>query len=426
MLQRGQTRLVTACIVCSRSDPVTFLDLGVTPLANKFLAEGELDAPEPAYPLKIAFCGDCGHVQLREMVPPIQMFEDYLYVSSASDTLRNHLYELSAVVHQQRGLTSDDLVIDIGCNDGTLLKGFQRFGLRTLGVDPAKNLAELERSSGIDRYIGLFGSNSAGEIADRWGQAAVITATNTFPHIPDLHDFMIGIDKTLAPGGAFVVEAHYLVDMIDQGAFDTIYHEHVSYWSLGAMTRLLGQHGFEVVDAERVALHHGQLRVTVQRSGERVPGSRVQQILEGERERELGRLETFQRFAEQTRRVKERLTTMLHDLTTRGARVVGYGAPAKGNTLLSFLELGTHEIEYIVDRSLLKQGLFTPGAHIPIVSAERLLEDQPDVVVLFAWNFAEEILRQQAEFRRRGGRFIVPVPFPVEVTSNATEPVAAP
>ena len=420
-MQIGTTRRVTECVVCASTDLIQFLDLGVTPLANKFLTASELDSIEPAYPLRVSYCGECGHVQLSDVVPPIAMFEDYLYVSSASDTLREHLYELSQLMHERRRLREGDLVIDIGCNDGTLLKGFRRFGVRTLGIDPAKNLAELERLSGIDRYVGLFGSVTSAEIADRYGTAALITATNTFPHIADLHDFMRGIDRALAPGGAFVVEAHYLMDMIDQGAFDTIYHEHVSYWSLGPMIRLFEHHGFEVVEAERVPLHHGQLRVTVQRKGEGVIGGSVLQLLDAERERGLGRPETYQVFAEQTHRVKVALSSMLDDLRRRDARVVGYGAPAKGNTLLSFLELGPESIEYIVDRSPLKQGLFTPGSHIPILAVERLLEDQPDVVILFAWNFADEILRQQAEFSRRGGRFVVPIPAPIEAEPIETQ-----
>jgi SAM-dependent methyltransferase len=387
------------------------------------LIADELKDPEAAYPLRVAFCGDCAHVQLSETVPPIEMFEDYLYVSSASDTLRQHLYDLSEVLRERRRLNSGDLVIDIGCNDGTLLKGFKRFGVRTLGVDPAKNLAELERDSGVDRYVGLFTADSAREITDRWGRAALITATNTFPHIPDLHDFVVGIDQTLAPRGAFVVEAHYLADMIDQGAFDTIYHEHVSYWALGPMMRLFERHGFNVVDAERIPLHHGQLRVTVQRTGEREPEPRVERILTAERARGLDRFETFERFAGQTQRVKNDLRRMIADLRGRGSRVVGYGAPAKGNTLLTFLEIGPDEIEYIVDRSPLKQGLFTPGAHIPIVPVERLLEDQPDVVILFAWNFVDEVLSQQAEYRRRGGRFILPIPSPIEVGLDDVEAI---
>jgi hypothetical protein len=295
-----------------------------------------------------------------------------------------------------------------------------------LGVDPARNLATLAQASGIDRYVGFFDSMSAGRIVDRWGRATLITATNTFPHIPNLHDFMAGIERALAPGGAFVVEAHYLLDMLDQAAFDTIYHEHVSYWALGPMSRLFDRHGFAVVDAERVPLHHGQLRITVQRKSEQTePNSRVQTLLEVERDRALDRFETFAAFAEQTAQVKDDLNRVLRQLRSKGSRVVGYGAPAKGNTLLSFLEIGREEIEYIVDRSPLKQGLYTPGSHIPIVPVERLLEDQPDAVVLFAWNFADEVLRQQAEYCRRGGRFIVPIPQPHELGLSDIRPVPA-
>jgi len=425
MLTPGSTRAVTACIVCGSGDLTPLVDLGSTPLANRFLTREELELPEPAYPLRVAFCADCCHVQLSEVVPPREMFEDYLYVSSASDTLRDHLFDLSAIMSDRRGLTTDDLVIDIGCNDGALLEGFQRFGVRTLGVDPAKNLADLTRASGIERYVDLFDSRSAEEIVDRWGRAALITATNTFPHIPDLHDFMEGIGKALEPGGAFVVEAHYLLDMIEQGAFDTIYHEHVSYWALGPMMRLLEQHGFEVVDAERVPLHHGQLRVTMQRKGERYADARVDQILAVERERGLGRLPTYESFADRTANVKRVLLRMLEERRSAGLRVVGYGAPAKGNTLLSYLEIGPDKIAYIVDRSALKQGRFTPGSHIPIVPVERLLRDQPDALVLFAWNFVDEIVQQQAEYRKRGGRFIVPIPTPFELTHDDIEAVSA-
>jgi len=399
-----------SCIVCGGESVEQFLDLGETALANKFLTEDELDTPEPTYPLRVGFCHGCGHVQLTERVPPAAMFEDYLYLSSASDTLRSHLYELSDIVVTRHDLTPDDLVIDIGCNDGTLLLGFARHGVRTLGVDPARNLAELAEHSGIDRFVGFFDSHSSREIVDRWGHASVITATNTFPHIPELHDFMDAIGRALAPGGAFVIEAHYLVDMLEQGAFDTIYHEHVSYWALGPMQTLFERHGMQAVHAERLPIHHGQLRITVQRQGEGDVDSSVDRILERERELEIDRFSTYEAFAGETHRIKQELNetvaTLLHDHN----RVVGYGAPAKGSTLLSFLELGPDKISYIVDRSPLKQGRYTPGSHIPVVAPERLLTDQPDYVLLLAWNFADEVLDQQADYRGRGGRFIIPVP----------------
>jgi hypothetical protein len=408
MREREQT--APACIVCGATGVEEFLDLGATGLANKFRTAAELATPEPKYPLRVGFCERCGHVQLMESVPPSAMFDDYLYVSAASDTLRNHLFELSDVVVERFSLDGDDLVIDIGANDGTLLTGFERHGVRTLGVDPARNLAALAGASEIDRHVGFFNSESATEIRDRWGKASVITATNTFPHIPNLDDFMTGITETLAPGGAFVLEAHYLVDMLDQAAFDTIYHEHVSYWALRPMLELFRRHGLEATNAERLPIHHGQLRVTAQRSGEGTVQPAVAGILAREEARELDRLSTFEQFADTTRRIKVDLGRTMSELRADGRRVAGYGAPAKGNTLISYLELGPDTVEYIADRSPLKQGLYTPNARIPVVPPERLLEDQPDYVLLLAWNFADEILEQQAEYRRRGGRFIIPIP----------------
>src|SRR6266436_2093748 len=266
------------CIVCGKSQVEQFLDLGSTPLANKFLSQDKLSQPEPSYPLRVGFCHDCHHVELTEAVPPSAMFDDYLYISSASDTLKAHLFDLSDIVSKRYELNSKDLVVDIGCNDGTLLSGFKRHGVKTLGVDPAQNLAVFTEKLGIDRHVGFFNSSSAREIAREHGPASAITATNTFPHIPELQDFIQGLDAALAPGGVFVIEAHYLIDILDQGAFDTIYHEHVSYWALGPMRRLFEAHGFEIANAERVPLHHGQLRVSVQRKGEGQVAPAVEQI----------------------------------------------------------------------------------------------------------------------------------------------------
>jgi SAM-dependent methyltransferase len=399
-----------SCIVCDRATVEVFADLGDTALANKFLQEAELSAREAKYPLRVGFCHTCGHVQLTERVPPAAMFEDYLYVSSISDTLRAHLYDLSDVVVARHRLHHGDLVIDIGCNDGTLLAGFQRHGVRTLGVDPARNLAALTPANGVDRYVGFFNSTTAQDIVRQWGKATVITATNTFPHIPELRDFVQGIDTALAPGGAFVIEAHYLLDMLEQVAFDTIYHEHVSYWALGPMMRLFEAAGMEVIHAERLPLHHGQLRVTVRRKGEGEVHPTVAATLAMEDRAGLRRFATYHRFAERAREIKQSLHGTLRQLRAQGKRIAGYGAPAKGNTLLGFLEIDARLIDYIADRSPLKQGRYTPGTHIPVVSPDRLLTDQPDYVLLLAWNFAEEIMEQQAEYRRRGGRFIVPIP----------------
>jgi len=398
------------CIVCGRTEVEPFLNLGKTALANKFLTNEKLLEPEPRYPLEIGFCHDCGHVQLLKTVSPEEMFTDYLYVSGASDTLKAHLVDLSRIVVERCNLGPNDLVIDIGCNDQTLLSGFQRMGVKVLGVDPARNLAELNRDSGIPHLVAFFNSSTSEEIVKKWGPASVIIATNTFPHIPDLHDFAAGIKAALAPGGTLVLEMHYLLDMLEQGAFDTIYHEHVSYWALQPMKTLLEQVGLEVTSAERLPLHHGQLRVFVQRRGEGVVQDNVAVVLEAETSKGMGRFATYCDFAGKAYQIKETLRETLKNLAARGNQIVGYGAPAKANSLLDFLGIGPETIEYIVDRSPLKQGRYTPGTHIPIVAPERLLQDQPDYVLLLAWNFADEIMEQQREYRRRGGKFIIPVP----------------
>jgi predicted TPR repeat methyltransferase len=408
-MKRNQQALAV-CILCGSANVEQFLDLGNTALANKFLPKEELAVEEPKFPLKVGFCRSCHHVQLTEQVPPNAMFDDYLYVSAASETLKNHLWDLSDDVVNRCKLGPSDLVIDIGCNDMTLLQGFRRHGVKTLGVDPAQNLARMTAENGIDRLTALFNSATAKRVVERWGQASVITATNTFPHIQDLKDFISGIKLALKPGGEFVIEAHYLMDLLDQVAFDTIYHEHVSYWALEPMQRLFASSGMQVVDVERLPLHHGQLRVFVGHQGEGGPSPRVGALLEMERARGLDRLETYQKFGKRALAIKQDLQRTLHTLRDGGKRVVGYGAPAKGNTLLSFLEIGPDLLEYIVDRSALKQGLFTPGMHIPVVPTERLLADQPDYVLLLAWNFVEEIMAQQSEYLRRGGKFVLPVP----------------
>lgn len=401
---------MSRCIVCNSSDVEMVLDLGETTLANKFVAKEELGQPEPSHPLRVGFCKGCGHVQLTEIVPPPAMFDHYLYISSMSETLKAHLKSLSEAVVQRRGLGTGDLVVDVGCNDGALLSCFKAQGVRILGVDPAANLAELARQKGVETVTAFFGTETARKVVAEHGQAAIITATNTFPHLPYLDDFVGGLDVLLRPDGMFVLEAHYLQDLLDASAFDTVYHEHCSYWALKPMMRLFEARGFEVADVERLPVHHGQLRAWVQRKGAGPVSPRVAAQAAAEEAAGLDKVTTFHAFAERVQALKTELNATLDRLIAEGLTVVGYGAPAKGNTLLTFLGIGPDRIGYIADKSPLKQGRYTPGTHIPVVPPERLLTDRPDYVLLLAWNFAEEIMEQQAEYRAGGGRFIIPVP----------------
>jgi SAM-dependent methyltransferase len=390
-----------------------FLDLGSTALANRFVAEEELSLDEPSYPLRVAFCPECTHVQLLDRVPPHAMFDEYLYISSASDTLKNHFDELSRTLIERLALPDGAMVVDIGCNDGTLLSAFRRNSdgrLKVVGVDPARNLGAAAAHLGIKRYETLFTAGTAAGMMCEEGGASLITATNTFPHIQDLPDFIGGLKNLLVPGGYFVAEMHYLGDLLEQVAFDTVYHEHVSYWALAPLQRLMRRHGMEVVDVERLPIHHGQLRVFVQRQGEGTMRDSVRELLRQEEEAGLRRLETYVDFAARVQEIRRQLTDTLNGLRRSGSRVVGYGAPAKGNTLLSYLNFGSDQLEYIVDKSPLKQGRYTPGKHIPVVPPSRLTTDRPDYVLLLAWNFRDEVLEQQAAYRQLGGRFITPVP----------------
>jgi SAM-dependent methyltransferase len=398
------------CLLCGARSVEEFLKLGEMALANKFVTTAELGSPDPRYPLRVGFCHTCAHVQLMDLVTPSAMFQDYLYMSSASETLKQHLADLAATVARRCALGPADLVVDVGCNDGSLLGCFRRLGVRTLGVDPAENLAAIHQDSGIDRLVAYFTPETANQIVDRVGQASAITITNTFPHFQDLRQLVEAVKILLKPGGSLVIEAHYLRDLLEQGAFDTVYHEHVSYWALGPMQYLFEHSGMQVVNAERLPLHHGQLRATVRRRGEIDPAPAVERLIAEERAAGLDRVDTYRDFAARVGQIRRDLLATLQQLKADNKRVAAYGAPAKGNTLIEFLQLTRDTVQYIADKSPLKQGKYSPGAHIPVVPPERLLQDQPDYVVLLAWNFRDEILEQQAEYRRRGGKFIAPLP----------------
>lgn len=397
------------CLLCRGAGVEVFLDLGPAALANAFRLPGDTQ-PEQRYPLRIARCPRCHHVQLADPVPPEKMFTEYLYISSYSSTLTAHLDSLAAAVIARRGLGKNDLAADIGSNDGTLLSAFSRRGIRTVGVEPAANLAALARSRGIETEACYFDRFAAQQIRQAHGPAMVVTATNSFPHIQDPGEYLAALDLLLDRRGAFVAEAHYLGDMLDQTAFDTIYHEHVSYWSLGPMAKLFARHGFAIYDVERLPVHHGQIRVWAARVGTEPVNPAVEALLDAERQAGFGASHPFEHFAARAAQVRSSLAQMLTTLRAGGATIAGYGAPAKASTLLGYLGPAAAAIGQIADRSPLKQGRLVPGTAIPVVSPEQMLASRPDYVVILAWNFADEIMAQLDGYRRAGGRFILPVP----------------
>ena len=411
-LPSENSALASTCIVCREKAVVVVLDLGKTAPANNFIMPEELARKsERFFPLQLGLCQNCGHVQLVDHVPPEVMFDHYLYMSSASSTLTEHLHGLARTVATKLGAGADDMVVDVGCNDGTLLEGLKLAGVgRRIGVDPAANLADSARKKGAEVVTAYFAPDVAGAIRDKHGTAAAITMTNTFPHIPNLPSLLQAVDRLLADDGVLVLEAHYLVDLMNMCAFDTIYHEHVSYWALKPMIWLFNDHGFDVFDVERLPIHHGQIRAWVCRKNKRPISNRVADTLATESALGLDRTEPYLRMAAKIQNIKSDLIAMIRDVRSRGGRVVGYGAPAKGSTLLSFFDLGPDDLDYIADRNLLKQGRLTPGSHIPVVSPDRIFADYPDLVVLFAWNFADEIAQQLSAYLEGGGRIVAPIP----------------
>jgi 2-polyprenyl-3-methyl-5-hydroxy-6-metoxy-1,4-benzoquinol methylase len=398
------------CRACDGRRVPLVISLGRTPLANALLSADQLDRHEETYPLDLVFCEDCTLVQITETVPPSRLFADYAYFSSFSDTMLRHAETLVERVIRDRQLTADALVAEIASNDGYLLQFYRRAGIRVLGIEPAANIAKVAEERGIPTVVDFFGESCARTLAARGERADVIHANNVLAHVPDLPGFARGLATLLSPGGVAIVEVPYVRDLIDHREFDTIYHEHLSYFSLTAIHRLCARHDLTVIDVERLPIHGGSLRVTIGHAGGPPASPAVARLLEEEEVEGVTRLEFYQRFANDVADLRRSLLAVLADLRAEGKRLAAYGAAAKGSTLLNYFGIGRDYLDYVVDRSPHKQGRYMPGVHLPIHAPSRLLEDRPDCVLLLTWNFADEILEQQAEFRQGGGRFIIPVP----------------
>lgn len=400
---------VKSCRVCGDGSLLTFLRLGPTPIPNGFLVRDQLDEPEKFYPLDVCFCARCGMVQLAHIVNAEVMFKNYLYVPSTSQTMYQHFAELVLQVIEKTELNKQDLVVDIGSNDGLLLKNFLSFGCKVLGIDPAENLAKRAAEEGVDTISAFFTQEVAERIIGEKGTAKIIFATNVMAHVPDLHDFLNGIKTLLDRDGIFVAEFPYLVDLMDKTEFDTIYQEHLSYFSLAPFISLLQQHDFGLVEAKQIASHGGSLRLTISPRNQNIC-QEAQDLVVIEKKRGFLQPETYLNFGKKVDRNRYALVQLLWRLREEGKSIVGYGASAKGNVMLNYCRIGRETLDYIVDSIPYKQGKFTPGTHIPIYPENKLTEDQPDYAFLLAWNFAEEILKKQDVYRQKGGKFIINIP----------------
>lgn len=399
-----------SCRSCGSTHLEKVIDLGLQPLANNLLRPENLSQPEPRFPLDVWVCTQCWLMQITHIVPPVTLFSEYVYFSSFSDHMLRHAREASLRYIEEKNLGAQSFVIEIASNDGYLLKNFVQAGVPCLGFEPAANIAEVARKAGVDTHCEFFGTDSASGVKTQRGAADLILGNNVFAHAPDTNDFVKGLATLLKPEGWIVLEFPYGAEMIEKVEFDTIYHEHVFYFTLLPLIPLFERHGLEIFHVEKIAIHGGSLRVFAAHKGREQVRDSVPERTAAENEEGLNGLPYYQRFSERAQKVRSDLIAFLQEQKAAGKRVAAYGASAKGSTLLNYVGEAAGCLEFMADRSTYKHGLLSPGLHIPIVPAEALAERQPDYALLLAWNFAEEIMKQQAAYAEKGGRFVIPLP----------------
>jgi C-methyltransferase-like protein/putative zinc binding protein/methyltransferase family protein len=414
------------CRSCSAAELISIIDLGRTPLANALLAPEQVAEPEASYPLELVFCPACALVQITETVPPEKLFREYFYLSSFSDTMLRHAESVVSQLIPARSLDADSLVMEVASNDGYLLQYYKQAGIPVLGIEPATNVARIaEHERGIPTVCDFFGAALAAQLKQQGRRADVIHANNVLAHVADLNGFVRGLELLLHDHGIAVIEVPYVKEMIDHCEFDTIYHEHLCYFSLTTLDRLFRRHGLVIQDVERLSIHGGTIRILAGKAGVADASDGVQPVvhclLEEEAAWGVDDAEFYRGFGEQVATLGRDLLSLLRELKAEGKRIAVYGASAKGSTLLNYFGIGRELLDYVVDRSTVKQGHYTPGTHLRIYGPEQLLEAMPDYVLLLTWNFADEILREQAEYRRRGGRFIIPIPKVRVVEANGAQ-----
>jgi len=401
------------CRLCSGELSNPFLDLGFTPPADGFIRAEHLNLPETHFPLRVVSCKSCGFVQLDHVVDPTLLYQnDYPYESSMTKTGLSHFDSFAAGVCDAFGLNSDDLVIDIGSNVGVLLDGFKRRGCRVLGVDPAKNIAAIAEHNGIPTIGDFFTPDLANTIREEHQRAKVITGSNVFAHVDDLNSLVAGIQALLEKDGVFIIEAPYLLHLLDNLEYDTIYHEHLSYISIKPLVPFFESHGMAVFDVQEVDIHGGSIRIFVGHKGQHVVQDSVANVLKLEDERGIHSMDNLEAFGQRVAEHRDELMWLLRSLKREGKKIAGVSAPAKGMTLLNYCKIGPETLEFLTEKSKLKLGRHAPGSHIKVVADSELLEADVDYALLLAWNFKDEIMNNLSEFREKGGKFIIPIPKP--------------
>jgi SAM-dependent methyltransferase len=400
------------CRSCSAPLGTIFADLGCTPLCQRHVEPQRLHDMEPTYPLVAWVCTKCWLVQLQHTVPPEEIFSDYAYFSSYSDTWLAHARDYAAAMTTRLGLGPRSLVVELASNDGYLLQFFKQAGIPVLGVEPAANVAQAAIDRGIPTLPKFFGRRTAEEITTSHGRADLIAANNVLAHVPDLHDFIGGMKLLLKPGGTITVEFPHLACLIEQNQFDTIYHEHWSYFSFLAVERVFASEGLTLHDVEEIPTHGGSLRIHARHAEHAVlpVAPRVGELRDRELRDGFASVDRYTDFGERVKAAKRRLLAFLIDAKNRGKSIAAYGAPGKGNTLLNYCGIRTDFIDYTVDRNPKKQGNYLPGSRIPILHPDHIRRTRPDYLLILPWNLTDEIVRQNAFIREWGGRFVVPIP----------------
>ncbi len=399
------------CFSCGHDKLQSILDFGNTPLADALLYEDQLNKPEIFAHLELAFCPQCALVQITESVPPEILFcRNYPYFSSVSPSLMKHFSDSAKNIIATRKLHSNSLVIEAASNDGYMLTTFANEGIPVLGIDPAEGPAKAALERGIPTLNTFFTETLARRLKDEGNRADVFLANNVLAHVPDLNGFVEGIRTLLKENGVAVIEVPYVVDLVDRVEFDTIYHQHLCYFSVTSLDKLFRRHSLYLNDVERVSIHGGSLRLFVELR-ESVTES-VVDLLATERRRTVDTDEFFVDFATRVKRIKAELLEILNSLRSEGKRIAGYGAAAKATTMMTYVGIDSHHLEFVADSNTFKQGRYMGGNHLPIFPPLKVVEEMPDYVLILAWNFAEEIMQQLEEYQKRGGTFIVPLPTP--------------